>query len=91
MRERIPENADFRCEKRKYHKKQSDQTKNYERCFVSAATRFMRIKKSCFKDIYDRGGKKENSDIQPIRRFADDAVIGVKKDRNQGDPEKNPT
>ena len=40
-------------------------------------------KKACFKEVGDGGREKENGDVEPIWRGADDAVIGVKEGGDQ--------
>ena len=49
------------------------------------------VKQPCFVDIRYGGRNKENSDIDPVRRFADHTVIGVENYRNQDDSKNNAT
>ena len=49
----------------------------------------LQVEKPCLVNIHNRGRNKENGDIEPIRRLADNTVIGVEDYGNQNDSEKN--
>ena len=47
------------------------------------------MKKSCFPKECTCCRKKEDHDIDPVGRFAEDAVIGIKKHGNEQEPQKD--
>ena len=47
------------------------------------------VKQAGFRDIRDRRRDEEDRDIDPVGRFSDGAVIGVKQDGDQGESEED--
>ena len=81
--QRILKNADFRGGKRKDDKEQGNYTENGNGDFLRFAGGCFIVKLPCFKEIRNCGRNKENNNIDPIRRLADHAVVGVKQNRDQ--------
>ena len=78
------------CFKREHHKQDCYDTKHRDRCLGVFAGNTL-VELPCFIDIGYCGRNKEDSDIQPIRGLTDNAVIGVKENRDKKLTEKYAT
>ena len=75
--QRIPENAELRGSERENDEQKSNDAKQGSgKCgFGAGGCSFS--EPSCFTEIHSGGGYEENGNVDPVRRFADYAVIGV--------------
>jgi len=61
----------------------------HERSRRGFAAHALRVKEPCLVDIGDGGAHKENGDIEPIGRRADDAVVEIKEQGNEKKPRQD--
>ena len=89
--DRIPDYADLRRAEGEKDEQQRKDPKENLRYFGRAAAQCLGVKTSRFVQVCSGGGNEKYSDIDPVRRAADHAVVGVKKDGNEGKSQKDAT
>ena len=85
----IFKDSDFRRSEGKDDKEQGNRAKRTESHFRGLTRHFVGVQEPCFVEICDRGGNKENGDVDPVGRLADHTVVGVEDDGDQNKPTKN--
>ena len=88
-REWVLENAKLGGLEGEYHKKHAYRAK-YAKCHLGIpACDCSVVKLPCLKKIDNRGGEKENGDVNPVGGASDYAVVGVKKHGNERKSKKH--
>ena len=79
---------DLRRFEREDDKQCGNQTQQDNRKAFAIACR-LAVVFSCFVNISDRRRNKEDGNVDPIGRFSDDAVVGVKQNGNEDQSSQN--
>lgn len=87
--QRILKKVDFRCCKGEYDEQNGNQAEQGDRRLGIFTSGRATVKPTRFVDISNRSGDEENRDIDPVGRASDDAVIGVKENRDQRKTEQD--
>ena len=86
---RVGKNTDGGRFERKEYKEQGNDAECCESPFFCPAGRVSSTVGLCLVPICNRRRNEENDDVDPIGRFADDTVVGVKENWDQCQPQKN--
>ena len=86
--ERVTEDAQLGGGEGEYDKKGGDHCKGYDRRFRGATGRFIFVELFGFIEVCYCRGNEEDCDIQPIGGFAYSAVVGIKENWNEREPQK---
>ncbi len=87
--QRVLEDAELGCSKRKYHEQNCDHAKHGNSELGRFASRRFAAKLPRFVDIRNSRRDEENSNIDPVGGMTDHAVVGVENNGNQYKSKKN--